>query len=96
MRLFSITSPQRHRVYVFAANLKDAKAIHTEFKALIDLSYHVFEIQRVDNRGGYKQDKPLQRLLKTGVRGVGAPHPYNPDYPTDESIWFIWTNLTAK
>lgn len=96
MKLFSVTSSQHRKAYVFAENLKDAKTIHTEFKALIDLSYHVFEIQRVDHRGGYKQDKPLQLVLKTGVRGVGAPHPYNPDWPTDESVWFIWTKLTPK
>ncbi|MEP7350927.1 MAG: hypothetical protein ABI668_13395 [Sphingorhabdus sp.] len=93
MKLFSVTSPQRPNVYVFAENLKDAKCIHTAFKALVDLSHHTFQIMRVDHLGGYKQDRPLQRILKSGVRGVGAPHPYNPPYPIDISVWHIWTVL---
>ena len=56
MKLFSVTSPQRQIVLVFAENLKDAKTIHTDFNALVDLSYQIFEIERVDHSGGYKQD----------------------------------------
>ena len=93
MKLFSVTSSQGTRVYVFADNLKDAKCQFKAFKALVDLSHQIVEIQRVDHLGGYKQDRTLQRILKSSVRGVGAPHPLNAPYPTDISVWYIWTRI---
>lgn len=51
MKLFSVTSSQGTRAYVYAVNLKNTKCPYTVFKALVDLTHQIVEIQRVDHLG---------------------------------------------
>ena len=73
MKLYSVTALSLAQIYVFAESPDDAADVYTAFKALFGQAHEGFAVFRVDRRKGYRLDKCLQRLLKTGVRGVGVP-----------------------
>ncbi len=91
MKLYSVTSLNLAQIYVFARRSDDAADLYTTFKALLGQAHEGFAVLRVVRRMGFKQDKFLHRILKTGVRGVGVPHPKNMPGLTDERKWIIWT-----
>lgn len=91
MKLYSVTSLSLEQIYVFAESLDDAADGYTAFKAFFGQAHEGFAALRVDRRMGFKQDKFLHRILNTGVRGVGVPHPNNTPGLTDEPVWIIWT-----
>ncbi len=90
MKLFRVTSTKLPEIYVFARSEPDAVEIYRSFNMLLDWNQGPFEIEHVDRQVGWKQNRTLKRLLKSGTRGVAKPHPRSSEWLTEASRWMIW------
>lgn len=70
MKVFKVTSTHLPEIYVFPHGEPDAVEIYRSFNRLLDWNQGPLEIEHVDRLPGWKQNRTLRRLLKSGTGGV--------------------------